>query len=159
MKIKKTLLSVAVIAALSLCSCSSSTDISGSYTADGLDNIYTFTSDGKIYVNDETESYSRYRVEGNKIVTYIDGSDEEMSLPFEKTDDGFMMGKLSYRKLPDFSELSDKDGDKEKESESREESGPYEEKNPEANNFGENNADGDLSDGAEDNDSGDLEDK
>lgn len=103
---KKIFITAVLTVSLALCACSRSTDISGTYTAEGLDNIYIFTADGKIYMNDETESYSCYRIEGNKIVTYIEGSDDEMSLPFQKTDDGFMMGKLAYRKLPDYKQSS-----------------------------------------------------
>lgn len=104
---KKIFITAVLTVSLALCACSRSTDISGTYTAEGLDNIYIFTADGKIYMNDETESYSRYRVEGNKIITYIDGSDDELSLPFKKTDEGFMMGKLAYRKLPEYDSLND----------------------------------------------------
>ncbi len=92
---------------LALSACGRSTDITGVYTADGLDTLYTFTADGKIYINGEAESYSCYRVEGNKIITYIEGIDDEMSLPFKKTDDGFMMGKLAYRKLPDYEQMTE----------------------------------------------------
>lgn len=92
---------------LALSACGRSTDITGVYTADGLDTLYTFTADGKIYINDEAESYSCYRVEGNKIITYIEGTDDEMSLPFKKTDDGFMMGKLAYRRLPDYEQMTE----------------------------------------------------
>lgn len=91
-----------VILAFSLASCAQGTDITGSYTVAGMDNVYTFTSDGKIYCNDETESISRYRVKGNTIITYIDGVEETVELPFKKTEDGFMMGDVEYRLLPEY---------------------------------------------------------
>lgn len=97
MKIRITAL--LLIAALFLTSCQKKADISGSYTIDGMDSIYTFTSDGKIYVNDETESFSHYEIKGNRIVTYIEGAGESIELPFEKTKDGFRMGQVEYRKL------------------------------------------------------------
>ena len=105
MKIKMKITALLLTAALFLTSCQKSTDITGSYTIDGMDSVYTFTADGKIYVNDETESVSRYEIKGNKIITHIEGVDESVTLPFEKTEDGFRMGEVEYRKLPEREEL------------------------------------------------------
>ncbi|MBR5527564.1 MAG: hypothetical protein IKV97_01070 [Clostridia bacterium] len=101
-------------ALLSLGACTENSDISGYYTCDGMDNVYNFTSDGRIFVNDETESYSRYEIRGGKIITYIDGAEEsEMEFDFKKTDDGFKMGKLEYRKMGRYqSDIVDDGADK-----------------------------------------------
>lgn len=106
MKMKMKITALLLIAALFLTSCQKSTDISGSYTIDGMDSVYTFTADGRIYVNDETDSVSRYEVKGNKIITHIDGLEESVTLPFEKTEDGFRMGEVEYRKLPEREDFS-----------------------------------------------------
>lgn len=93
-------LGMCLIALFSCLSCNGKTDISGYYTCDGMDNVYNFTSDGRIFVNDETESYSRYEIKGDIITTYIDGAEEsKMEFDFEITDEGFMMGELEYRKM------------------------------------------------------------
>ena len=105
MKIKMKITALLLTAALFLTSCQKSTDITGSYTIDGMDSVYTFTADGKIYVNDETEGGSRYEGKGDKIITHIDGVEESVTLPFEKTEDGFRMGEVEYRKLPEREEL------------------------------------------------------
>ena len=102
---KKIKIAAAILYMAALLSCIScgSTDISGYYTCTGMDSVYNFTSDGKIIVNDETESYSRYKVSGNKITTYIEGAAEsEMEFKFKKTDDGFMMGELEYIKMKEY---------------------------------------------------------
>ncbi len=78
-------------------------DISGYYTADRLNTLYYFSPDGKIFENESFESYSCYEVVGDKLITYIEGAREvsEMEFPFKLTDEGFMMGELAYRKIPD----------------------------------------------------------
>ncbi len=103
MKIR--IIALLLTAALFLASCQKKADITGSYTIDGMDSVYTFTADGKIYVNDEIDSVSRYEVKGNKIITHIEGVEESVTLPFEKTEDGFRMGEVEYRKLPEREDL------------------------------------------------------
>lgn len=103
---KKLFISVLLTVFLCLISCQKSADITGSYTVEGMDSVFTFTSDGKITVNDEVDSYSRYKIKGDTIVTYIDGLDGEISLPFEKTERGFKMGDVEYIKLPEYEDLT-----------------------------------------------------
>ena len=109
-KIMKKLIDIIIILVATLMlltSCAGSADITGYYTCEGLQNVYYFSPAGKIYVNDSYESYSLYEVSGNKIITYIEGAeDQKMEFDFKKTEDGFMMGKLSYRKLSDYSDFN-----------------------------------------------------
>lgn len=104
MKSNRIIASLICILSVFFCvSCGGGTDISGYYICDGMDSVYNFTSDGKIIVNDEIDSYSRYEVDGNKIITYIDGAEEsKMEFDFEKTEEGFKMGELEYRKMKEY---------------------------------------------------------
>ena len=88
-------------------------DISGYYTADRMNTLYYFSPDGKIYENESFESYSCYEVHGDKLVTYIEGAREvsEMEFPFKLTEEGFMMGDLAYRRLPDPEEYTPDDNE------------------------------------------------
>lgn len=89
--------------------CANSTDISGYYMCETLDNLYYFSPDGKIYVNESFESYSLYEVKGNKIIMSIeDAEDSSLEFDFKKTENGFMMGKTEYLRLPDYDDFSDK---------------------------------------------------
>lgn len=91
--------------------CAKSTDISGYYMCETLDNLYYFSPDGKVYVNESFESYSLYEVKGNKIIMSIeDAENSELEFSFKKTENGFMMGEIEYIRLPDYEDFSyDKD--------------------------------------------------
>ena len=103
-KIKIFALVLCILSSLACFSCKNEkVDISGYYTADKLNTLYYFSPDGKIYENESFESFSCYEVQGDKLITYIEGAREasEMAFPFKLTDEGFMMGELEYRKIPD----------------------------------------------------------
>ena len=90
-----------------LTACQKTPDISGSYSIVGMDNVYTFTSDGKILTNDEIESEARYKIKGGKILTYVDGYENEaLELPFEITENGFKIGEAEYVRLAEYDEVS-----------------------------------------------------
>ena len=108
-RIKIIALLLCVLSVLCCFSCKKeSTDISGYYTADRLNTLYYFSPDGKIYENESFESFSCYEVVGDKLVTYIEGAREmsEMEFPFKLTEEGFMMGELAYRRIPDPAEFT-----------------------------------------------------
>lgn len=107
--IKITIVLVAFLMALSVfCGCARTTDISGYYMCETLDNLYYFSPDGKIYVNESYESYSLYEVKGNKIITSIeDAENSELEFDFKKTENGFMMGEIEYIRLPDYEDFAD----------------------------------------------------
>ncbi|MBE6571764.1 MAG: hypothetical protein E7656_05920 [Ruminococcaceae bacterium] len=93
-----------IVSLLCMFSCKKeNVDISGYYTADRMNTLYYFSPDGKIYENESFESFSCYEVQGDKLITYIEDAREasEMVFPFKLTDEGFMMGELEYRKIPD----------------------------------------------------------
>ena len=103
-KIKIFALVLCILSSLACLSCKNEkVDISGYYTADKMNTLYYFSPDGKIYENESFESFSCYEVQGDKLITYIEGAREasEMAFPFKLTDEGFMMGELEYRKIPD----------------------------------------------------------
>ena len=87
----------------------SSTDIVGSYSPVKSNNVYYFSSDGRIYENDSIVSESCYEIQGDKIITYNEGDREnsEMVFDFKLTEDGFMMGPLEYIRIPDLSEQNE----------------------------------------------------
>ncbi len=108
-KIKTIALFLCVLSVLCCLSCTKENpDISGYYTADRLNTLYYFSPDGKIYENESFESFSCYEVEGDKIYTYIEDAREvsELEFDFKLTDEGFMMGELAYRKIPDPAEFT-----------------------------------------------------
>lgn len=110
MKKTKIILSlVFAIIFLAFAGCAKSTDISGYYMCETLDNLYYFSPDGKIYVNESYETYSLYEVKGNKIIMSIeDVEDSALEFDFKKTENGFMMGKSEYIRLPDYDDLQNK---------------------------------------------------
>lgn len=87
----------------------SSTDIVGSYSPVKSNNVYYFSSDGRIYENDSIVSESCYEIQGDKIITYNEGDREnsEMVFDFKLTEDGFMMGQLEYIRIPDLPEQNE----------------------------------------------------
>lgn len=104
-RIKIIALLLCVLSVLCCFSCKKeSTDISGYYTADRMNTLYYFSPDGKIYENESFESYSCYEIKGDKMITYIEDAREasELEFDFKLTDDGFMMGELEYRRIPDY---------------------------------------------------------
>ena len=103
-KIKIFALVLCILSSLAGFSCKNEkVDISGYYTAVKMNTLYYFSPDGKIYENESFESFSCYEVQGDKLITYIEDAREasEMAFPFKLTDEGFMMGELEYRKIPD----------------------------------------------------------
>ncbi len=100
---KKTLLTILLfVFTVFLSSCASKQDISGFYDIEGMNSVYEFTSDGRIIENGSDTVVSKYRIEGDEIVTYIDGLPEsELRFPFKKNGDNFFMGKTEYRRIND----------------------------------------------------------
>lgn len=109
-KISLALLFLLISAAL-LVSCSNkkqnSEQLVGKWIDTRTEQTYEYTQDGYYYeyVNESfTYDKTRYRVEGNKIVYYLDGVPEsEYSVEFEIEDGRLLIGGvLEYRRITDY---------------------------------------------------------